>query len=78
MVVELKIALLKTKKSQMQVAQESGIDPSALSRILNGWLVPSENKAENLAQAMGITVKALHNALKKNKRGEESKKTKSA
>ena len=66
MILELKIAVLRSKKSQMQIAQESGIDPSALSRIMNGWLAPNEGVIAKLSTSLGMSQKTLRNVFKKN------------
>ena len=35
--VELKIILLRARKSQTQVARELGITPQAINQVLNGY-----------------------------------------
>ena len=71
MVIELKVAVIKSNKSQMQIARDTGVDPSTLSRILNGWITPDEETIVKLATSVGLSPKALHNAFKRNKQGEK-------
>lgn len=68
MIIELKVAVLKSKKSQMQIAKETGINPSALSRILNGWSMPDTETTVNLANSLGISTCIIFNAFKKSNR----------
>ena len=69
MLVELKVAVIKSNKSQMQIARDTGIDPSVLSRILNGWVIPNEETTVKLATSLGITPRTISNVFKRNKQG---------
>jgi transcriptional regulator with XRE-family HTH domain len=49
---------LRSKK-QVQIAREVGVDPSLLSKYLNGWLEVPKHHRRKLAQSLGITQKEL-------------------
>ena len=61
----LKVAVLKSNKSQMQIAKEAEINPSELSRILNGWIIPKNDKIERLSKALGMSDKRMRSIFKK-------------
>ena len=57
--VELKLAILKTGKSQRQIAAETGIPESRLSLLVRGWAQPRPNELEELARVLGRLPQAL-------------------
>jgi len=50
----LKEARFKKRKSQIQLFKETGIWPSKISYIENGYWNPSEEEKEKLAKALGV------------------------
>lgn len=42
--LELKIELVRQRRRQIEVAHAAGIEPTRLNRILNGWIVPSDEE----------------------------------
>jgi len=52
----LRKARLKTDKSQLQLMRETGIYFTTISRIERGWLKPSDEQKEKLADALKVKV----------------------
>lgn len=50
----LKIALLRKGVSQRDLAFETGIDESRISRIIRGYEVPTEEMKKSISQFLGI------------------------
>lgn len=50
--LELKLAILKSGKSQRFVAAAAGISENRLSEIVRGWSVPREGEQQALAQVL--------------------------
>ena len=57
--IALKIALLEKGMSQFHLSRLLGIDPGKLSRIVNGWLDPSEQTKKEIARYLGKPVVEL-------------------
>ena len=52
----LKEARFKTGKTQIQLFRDTGIWPSRISYIENGYMNPTEEEKSKLANALGIEV----------------------
>lgn len=51
----LREARFKKRKSQLQLFKQTGIWPSKISYIENGYWNPSEKEKKKLARALGVT-----------------------
>ena len=49
----LKIALLDYREPAWRVAKQAGIPDSKLSKIVNGYILPSEDEMNRLAHVLG-------------------------
>ena len=49
----LKIALLDYREPAWRVAKQAGIPDSKLSKIVNGYILPTEEEMNRLAQVLG-------------------------
>ena len=59
---KLEQAIFFSGKTKGQIAKESGIHPSVLSRITSGKARPSINTAMKLASVLGAKVEDVFNA----------------
>lgn len=50
----IKLALWRQKKTQWALAREVDVEPSMLSRYLNGWLPMPIEVRERIAECLGI------------------------
>lgn len=50
--VNLKLAFLRSGKTQRQIASDTGIPENRLSELVRGWAVPREDEREVLARAL--------------------------
>jgi len=57
--MKLKIAILEDSRTQEQIASMAGLCPSAMSRIVRGYLNPTKEVAFKLAQVLGSTTRRL-------------------
>jgi transcriptional regulator with XRE-family HTH domain len=48
----LKVAILQSGKSQLQIARETGIHDSLLSKFVNGWRQPDAAQRKAIAKAV--------------------------
>ena len=55
----IKKVILYSGKKQLQVALNTGMHPTRLNLILNGWISPNEKEKYLLAQEMGKSVGEL-------------------
>jgi len=55
--------VLSGYRTNNSFADELGIDPARISRILNGWEYPSPKLAQKMAIAFGITIRELRELL---------------
>ena len=55
----LKIAILRSGKTQIGLARQLGISESRLSRIVNGWDYPNPVEQHDIAEALGIPLHIL-------------------
>ena len=60
----VKIKLLRSGKSQRQLAQQVGIAESRLSSLLRGWATPKESEKHALALALETTKSELFEELR--------------
>lgn len=51
--VELKMAILMSRRSQISLAHSLGIAESRLSKIVNGYAEPTENERRILSEELG-------------------------
>jgi len=54
MAQDLKIALIHANVSQIELATRVGVHPSTLSRITNGWLMPTPEIEAAIRRALGV------------------------
>ena len=52
---ELKVAILKTGQPQYRFAQKIGLHPAKLSSIITGYINPSEDEKEKIANTLGCS-----------------------
>lgn len=57
--VALKMRILKSGKRQIQIAQELGIPEPQLSKIVGGWVDPSEKLKKRIAKALACQVEEV-------------------
>lgn len=57
--IVLKMAILERAGNQTQFAREVSIGESTLSRIINGWKVPTPEQKEAIAQKLGLPKESL-------------------
>jgi transcriptional regulator with XRE-family HTH domain len=55
----LKIAIVRSGRTQRQIARECGIAENRLSAIVRGWFAPRPDEQERIAQALNGTVAEL-------------------
>lgn len=55
----LRKARLRADKSQLQLMKETGIYFSTICRIERGWLKPTEQQKQKLAEALAVKVSWL-------------------
>jgi transcriptional regulator with XRE-family HTH domain len=48
----LKVAILQSGKSQLQIAAETGLDETVLSKFVRGWRTPTPEQAKAIAKAV--------------------------
>ena len=56
---EIKIVLIQRGLSQVQVARRLGRDPAWLSRVIHGWVVPSEAEKRAISKILQRDVREL-------------------
>lgn len=49
----LKVAFIESKRKQIEVAAEVGMDESKLSKIVNGHIEPTDDEKAAIATALG-------------------------
>ena len=52
----LKLAILKNGQNQVDIAREAKIFESRLSKIVNGYIEPSMEERQRIAEALGVVV----------------------
>ena len=57
--MNLKMALVKTGVSQVQMAADLCLHPSTVSRIANGWILPSPELAGRIRGYLGLSNRQL-------------------
>lgn len=57
--LQLKVALLQTGKRQCELARQTGLSESAVSRIVNAYREPTPDEKRKIAQALGCAVEML-------------------
>ena len=62
MVTSLKIERAKKGTKAIWIAKITGIHPSRLSRIENGWIEPRKDEREAIARALGCSVMDIFGA----------------
>ena len=50
--VNLKLAFLRSGKTQRQIASDTGIPENRVSELVRGWAVPRDDEREALAKAL--------------------------
>jgi Helix-turn-helix len=53
-VIDLKIEVIRQRRSQYEVARSAGIDPTRLNRILNGWIKPCPEELSAIRAALNL------------------------
>lgn len=62
MLFNLKIELIKKYPTQADFARVTNISESRLSRIIRGWIAPTENEKEIISRKLGIKQKEIFKA----------------
>ena len=57
--IKLKVALIEKSETQYRLAQVLKCDPSVVSRIVNGWIKPSDEVKRRVANFLGKPVAEL-------------------
>jgi transcriptional regulator with XRE-family HTH domain len=52
--IDYKIARIRQGRSQLEVARQTGIHPTRLSKIENGWEQPRENEVSAIRAALNL------------------------
>lgn len=52
----LRVVRAERDVTQMQLSRKTGINPSKLSQIENGWVIPSTTEQQVIATALQATV----------------------
>jgi transcriptional regulator with XRE-family HTH domain len=52
--LEIKIARIRQGRSQLEVARQTGIHSTRLSKIENGWEQPRENEVSAIRAALNL------------------------
>ena len=63
--LELKIALIRAGKSQIDLARQTGLSESTVSRILTAYREPTANEKQKIAHVLGCGVGVLWPKAKK-------------
>ncbi len=51
--VQLKMKLVRSGRTQIQIAHELGVSDSFLSKVVHGWIDPPEDFKSRLARVLG-------------------------
>ena len=57
--VNLKIAIVRSGRTQRQLAKQCGINENRLSAIVRGWFNPRPDEQSRIADALGCAVAEL-------------------
>lgn len=57
--IPLKIALVERGFRQLELSKFLRIDPSRLSKIVNGWIKPDENTKKEISRFLGKPVEDI-------------------
>jgi transcriptional regulator with XRE-family HTH domain len=55
----LKIALIQAGKRQFELALQTGIGESTVSRIVNSYRIPTAEEKRKIARALGCSIQKL-------------------
>lgn len=55
----VRLARVRQRRTQRDVARQAGIRPAVLSEIECGWRKPTKDQLNRLAQALGLHVRRL-------------------
>ena len=56
---QLKFAIIRSGKNQIAIAREAEIQESKLSKIVNGYVQPTEEENERIASALACKVSTI-------------------
>lgn len=56
---KLKFAIIKSFKNQIQIARDAEIQESRLSKIVNGYIEPTDDEMEKIAKALNMPKEKL-------------------
>jgi hypothetical protein len=59
MLVDLKLAILKSGQSQRQIGVRTNIPEARLSSIVRGWVCPRNEERDALQRVLGISADAF-------------------
>lgn len=59
MVKKMKILMVKKDVSNFDLAKHLNVDPSKISKIVNGWIEPDETVKKQIADYLGVSAKAI-------------------
>jgi len=57
--IALKLSILRTVRSQVQLAALTGIREDRISRIVNGWASPTAHERRQIARFVGQSERVL-------------------
>ena len=58
---KLKFAIIRSGKNQIEIAREAEIQESKLSKIVNGYVQPTEEEMSRIAKVLEIPKRELFN-----------------
>jgi hypothetical protein len=56
--IDLKIEVVRQRRSQYEVARTAGLEPTRLNHILNGWLEPRPDELSAISAALNLNQSA--------------------
>lgn len=59
----LKILMIQKEVRNFDLAKHLDIDPSVISRIINGWIDPDEELKKQIADFLGVSVASIWSEL---------------
>lgn len=52
----LKILMIEKDVKNFEIAQQLKVDPSKISKIVNGWVIPDQESQKRIAGILGVKV----------------------
>jgi ribosome-binding protein aMBF1 (putative translation factor) len=70
----LKILMIQKEVRNFDLAKHLDIDPSVISRIINGWIDPDEELKKQIADFLGVSVASIWSEFDTEQDGTDGKK----